>query len=652
MNHPDPAGTAPSSTGPFDPHVAYLFDVMPLGVQFIERHEGRDVVRFVNRRFCEFLGVEASDIVGADDARVLERLSQSLGSPLEDLPSDALGDQVHRRGIVFDGPPRRFLECFSGPVRDAARHTLGRVRILRDVTEAEAAGAAQSEIEARLAGVIGSAMDAIITVDEDQRVVVFNAAAEKMFGIIGRDALGERLDRFIPERFRAAHRKHVEHFGHTNVTKRTMGRLTSLFGVRNDGEEFPIEASISQVEIRGRKLFTVILRDITEKRRAEAQLLRAQRLESVGTLAGGLAHDLNNVLAPIMVSVRLLEQKLAGDPEGLECVAMLDQLAERGASIVRQVLSFARGVEGDRVPTQVKHVVGELAEILRRTLPQGITVRQEVASDLWITRADPTQLQQVLMNLAVNARDAMPAGGTLALTARNVTLDEHFAQMSPEARPGRYVSLSVIDTGAGIAPDDLDRIFDPFFTTKPHGVGTGLGLSTTLGIVRAHEGFINVYSEPGRGTRFTVYLPALASDVVEPRIEPRPALHTGKGELVMVVDDETPIREMTGRTLEAFGYRVLAAEDGTEAVALFARHKGEVAVVLLDMMMPFMDGASTARALRRMEPGVRLIGSSGLAEQRKLAEVAEAGLAGFLPKPYTADQLLRTLAEVLERTEP
>jgi hypothetical protein len=252
------------------------------------------------------------------------------------------------------------------------------------------------------------------------------------------------------------------------------------------------------------------------------------------------------------------------------------------------------------------------------------------------------------MNLAVNARDAMPGGGTLTLSAQNMTLDQHFAQMHPEAHPGRYVSLSVTDSGIGISPEHLERIFDPFFTTKPPGQGTGLGLSTTRGIVRSHEGFINVYSEPQRGTRFTIYLPALAEGPsAAPRSPQAPAAPEGHGELVLVVDDEAPIREMTGRTLNAFGYRTLAAEDGTEAVALFAQHKDEISAVVLDMMMPFMDGLVTGRAIKRMSADVKLIGSSGLAEKRKLAEAEDAGFAGFLPKPYTADQLLRALADAL-----
>ena len=640
MKEADPA-QGPLALGPTAPLV---LDAMPIGVEIVAERGGRDVLLYANQRFGELLGIVAADLVGSEDVAALERIGARLDSPLDRAGGDgAPGEQVRIRRLVVAGEPRRALECFSGPVRDPDGRTVGRVRVLWDVTEAE-------EAETRLGGIVGSAMDAIITVDEGQRVVVFNAAAEKTFGTPAREAIGQPLDRFLPERFRAAHRDHIRLFGETNVTKRTMGRLQSLFGLRASGEEFPIEASISQVEVGGKKLFTVILRDITEKRHAEAQLLRAQRLESVGTLAGGLAHDLNNILAPIMVSVRLLQRKLAQDPEGLECVAMLEQLASRGANIVRQVLSFARGIEGERAPTQVKHIIREVADILRETLPRSITVRQETPSELWSALADATQIHQVLMNLAVNARDAMPGGGTLTFSAQNVILDQHFAQMHPEARPGRYVSISVTDSGVGISPEHLDRIFDPFFTTKPHGEGTGLGLSTTLGIIRAHEGFISVYSEPGHGTHFAVYLPALEAEAPGRPDAPQ-ALPMGRGELVLVVDDEPQIREMVRRTLQAFGYRTLTADDGTEAVSLFAQQQTEIAAVVLDMMMPFMDGAVTARALKRMNPAVRLIGSSGLSDQRKVAEAKEAGVSAFLPKPYTADQLLRALADALASTE-
>jgi PAS domain S-box-containing protein len=643
MNPTGSTKWSPTDVESLAPFLGALLDSIPFGVQFVAPRDGRNVVVFANRRFCEIVGMSADQVIGVDDTAILQRCVPDRMAQL--LQTVGSGDRKPQRIELSE--PRRIVECRTVTLHDSAGRSNGFLRVWSDVTAAEAAGTAHSETEARLSGIIGSAMDAIITIDEDQRVVVFNAAAEKTFGITAGEAIGQPLDRFIPERFRPTHREHIRKFGLTNVTVRAMGRLASLFGLRSDGTEFPIEASISQVEVQGKKLYSVILRDITDKRRVEQQLLRAQRLESVGTLAGGLAHDLNNILAPIMLSVRILERKLTGDPEGLETVAMLDQLAQRGANIIRQVLSFARGQEGERVPLVVKHVVREVGDILRETLPRNITVHQEVPSDLWSVLGDPTQLHQILMNLAVNARDAMPTGGTITLAVTNVTLDQHFAQMQPEAHPGRYVSISVSDNGTGIAPDHLDRIFDPFFTTKPHGEGTGLGLSMTLGIVRAHGGFVNVYSEPGRGTRFTVYLPAVHEEKVERPAEARPKMASGHGELILIVDDEAPIRAMTSQALQAFGYRTLVAEDGTAAVSLFAQRQGDIDVVLLDMMMPFMDGQMTARALDRIRPGVRVIGTSGLEGQRRVAEAEGIHFAAFLPKPYTADQLLRVLSEVL-----
>jgi two-component system, cell cycle sensor histidine kinase and response regulator CckA len=274
-----------------------------------------------------------------------------------------------------------------------------------------------------------------------------------------------------------------------------------------------------------------------------------------------------------------------------------------------------------------------------------------VPADLWVISADATQIHQVLMNLCVNARDAMPRGGELTVRARNVTLDEAYARMHLEARPGRFVEVTVADTGHGMTPEVVSRIFEPFFTTKEIGKGTGLGLSTALTIIRSHGGFINVYSEPRRGTQFAVYLPALEGGGAVASERATPELPAGRGELILVVDDEESIRQITKGTLETFGYRVVTASDGTEAVALYAQHRDGVALVLTDMMMPFMDGPATIRALQKMNPQVRVIAASGLAAGDKAAEAAAAGAHDFLPKPYTAEKLLKTLAEILNSPE-
>ncbi|MGE0130622.1 MAG: response regulator [Blastocatellales bacterium] len=501
--------------------------------------------------------------------------------------------------------------------------------------------------EAKLSGILASAMDAIITVDEDQRVVLFNAAAEKMFRCSAQEALGQTLDHFIPERFHAAHREHIRVFGETNVTQRTMGKLRQLYGRRADGEEFPIEASISQIEADDHKLFTAIIRDITDKRRLEAQFLRAQRMESIGTLAGGIAHDLNNVLSPILTAVELLQMRIT-DESSQRLLNILHTNAVRGSEMIKQVLSFARGVEGDYIPLQPTHLIKEIIKILADTLPKSIEITFSIDPELWNVSGDATQLHQVLMNLCVNARDAMPSGGKLRIEAENIEIDEHYARMNVEAKPGKYVCVAVLDTGTGISDQNLAKIFDPFFTTKEHGQGTGLGLSTVAGIVRSHGGFVNVYSEVGKGAHFKIYLPAIESARTAPAKTARRDLPTGNGELILVIDDENAIREVAKETLSAFGYRVMTASDGAEAMAIFAAHKDEVRVVMTDMMMPYMDGPATVKALRRLDPKVKVIATSGLKADDKMAEAAQMGVKTFLPKPYTAERLLKTVAAMLK----
>jgi two-component system cell cycle sensor histidine kinase/response regulator CckA len=501
--------------------------------------------------------------------------------------------------------------------------------------------------EAKLAGILASAMDAIITVDEDQRVVLFNAAAERLFRCPAAEALGERLDRFIPGRFRAAHREHIRVFGETNVTQRAMGAARTLYGLRSGGEEFPIEASISQIDHNGHKLFTAIIRDITDKKRLEAQFLRAQRMESIGTLAGGIAHDLNNVLSPILTAVELLQMRLA-DESSQRLLNILHTNAVRGSKMIKQVLSFARGVEGEHIPLQPAHLIKEIVKILADTMPKNIEITFSIAPDLSGVSGDATQLHQVLMNLCVNARDAMPQGGNLRIEAENIEVDEHYARMNVEAKPGKYVSIGVIDTGIGITEQNLNKIFDPFFTTKEHGQGTGLGLSTVAGIVRSHGGFINVYSEIGKGARFKIYLPAIEAAQAATAQPSRRDLPAGNGELILVIDDENAIREVARETLSAFGYKVMIASDGAEAMAVFASHRDDVKVVITDMMMPYMDGPATIRALRRLDPKVKIIATSGLKAEDKIADAAQLGVKIFLPKPYTAEKLLKTVAAALK----
>ena len=625
-----------------------------------------------------------------------------------------------------------------------------------------------AKTQARLAGIIASARDAIITVDPSQRINLFNAAAERIFHCSAGEAVGQLIQRFLPDTSSDS----LDLFRQSASEGHLCGHWLELRGQRLDGGKFPLEASISSASVAGGELGIIILRDITERRQAEerireqaalldqatdailvrdlqdrirfwnrgaerlygwsaaeavgrdsnellfkgatpeladaqrtvvengewsgelrqitkegkdvivasrwtlmreadgrpkakliintdltekkrleAQFLRTQRMESLGILASGIAHDLNNVLTPILMAVDLLKDVLPEESRE-SLLAPLQISAEHGAEMVKQVLSFTRGAEGQRADQlQVKHIIRDIEKMLRHTLPKSIELRTAVPRDLWVLSADATQLHQVLMNLCVNARDAMPGGGRLTVTAENVSLDEDYARMYPEARPGAHVLLQVDDTGTGIPAGILDKIFDPFFTTKEQGKGTGLGLSTVRAIVKAHGGFLRLDTKLGEGTQFSVYLPAVAPVPAGPEQARDVLSPAGHGELVLVVDDEASIRAIAKATLEAHGYRVLTAGEGTEAVAVFAQHQGAIRAALIDMMMPVMDGPLTIRALQRIDPHLQVIAVSGLMADDRTPDFAALHSVAFVQKPYTAHQLLTTLAEALGRRD-
>ena len=637
-----------------------------------------------------------------------------------------------------------------------------------------------------LGGIIGSALDAMITVDRRQRVRVFNSAAEKMFRRPAAEILDQPIEQLIPPRFRDMHRDLVEKFRAHSRNNSPMNLPGHIYGLRSNGEEFPIEASISPLEVNGETLYTVFMRDITsrlrdeealreskvalrdqqhliqsiadatpniiylydlrqrrflylnrrildilgyhpeevlrlaagkfielvhpddiivwqqslerllatrpgekvdvelrvrhqnghwcwlciselvfdqdetgtpisllgtaqditEKKRLETQFLRAQRLESLGTLAGGIAHDLNNVLAPVLMAIQLLQMNNP-DQNSQRWLSIMHGNVERGADMIRQVLLFARGSQGERMPLLLGPLVKEIVKVLRETFPKSIQIISAVDGEVWQVLGDATQLHQVLINLALNARDAMAFGGKLTIGIENRILDEEGVREHLGARIGRYVVITVADNGEGIVPENLARVFEPFFTTKEQGKGTGLGLSTVQGIIQGHEGFIDLQSEPGEGTVFRIFLPALVDSKSAESQRSYAIIPSGHGELILVVDDEESILEITKGALESFGYRVLTASDGVEAIATYAVRKDEISAVITDLMMPVMDGPATIRALLKLNPLVKIIACSGVMADANIHEATRAGAKLFLPKPFTTETLLKAVKEIL-----
>ncbi len=335
------------------------------------------------------------------------------------------------------------------------------------------------------------------------------------------------------------------------------------------------------------------------------------------------------------------------DERSQRLLNLLENNAKRGANLIKQVLSFARGTEGEMEVIQIFDLIEEVVKIVKETFPKSIDLfAPKPITELWPICGDATQLHQVLINLCVNARDAMPNGGTLNISAENITIDSHYTKMNIDAKVGRYVVITVADTGCGIPPEIIDRIFEPFFTTKEIGKGSGLGLSTVMGIIKGHDGFINAYSDLGKGTRFKIYLPARENREIKSSNSPGKILE-GNRELILVVDDEAAICDVTKASLEAYNYRAITANDGLDAIALYARHKNDISAAIVDMMMPSMDGLTTIRTLQKINPQVKVIASSGLLSNVMSAELASTGVSNFLSNPYTAEQLLKTLHQVI-----
>ena len=393
--------------------------------------------------------------------------------------------------------------------------------------------------------------------------------------------------------------------------------------------------------------FIAIKQDITDQKALEQQYLHSQRMEAVGALAGGIAHDLNNMLVPVLMVIGILKEEQV-DSMNRELLAMAQSSAQRGADVIKQLLAFSRDHGGERLVLQPTHLLGEMFKIMRETFPREIELTQQLPSTLWTVNADATQLHQVFLNLCVNARDAMPAGGRLRLLASNVVSEEGDVYRPAHARPGPYVKIEVCDTGHGIPAEIRHRIFDPFFTTKPVGQGTGLGLSTVAAIVRNHEGYVTVDSTLSKGTTFTVYLPAIP-DGTEPTPEgplaADPAMDARV--TVLLVEDERESRDIVRYFLEEHNFRVLTAGHGEEAISQFLLHKDQIALVVTDIMMPVMNGVVLIRTLRAMKPKLKVVAMSGLVSDHQLRQLADIGVPSVLPKPYDGRKLLAAIQREL-----
>jgi PAS domain S-box-containing protein len=611
--------------------------VSPLAFYVVDNRT--DEILYFNDRFCEIWGIEhLKEKMEGRELKNQDIIPDCLKF-IVDIPAFAASCQPlqdeHNRCMVEDEIPftdGRIIRRFSTQIRDHDDQYFGRLYIFEDIT-------ARKQVEQKIreqAALLDIATDAIIVQDLEHKILLWNKSAEKIYGWETAEVLGQNAENLLDNQLGV---QYQEIYQTVLANTSWQGELKKT---SKSGAEIIVESRWTMVRDENLQIKSILIvdTDITQKKQLEKQFLRAQRMESIGTLASGITHDLNNVLSPILMSVHLLKNKCQ-DQRIHQILSIIENNANRGANLIKQVLSFARGIEGERTLVQVKHLIVEMQQIIAQTFPKSITLKTSIQQDLLPVAGDTTQIHQILINLCLNARDAMPDNGTLTIVAENIFIDEDYAKMHLDAQVGSYIVIKISDTGIGIPSSILDRIFEPFFTTKEFGKGTGLGLSTVIGIVKGHDGFITVSSCVGKGTSFHVYLPAIQTSVTSALKDMK--MPNGNREWILFVDDEAAIRKIAKSSLEYHNYQVIIASDGLEAVDLYKKNQDKISVVIVDMMMPNMNGITTIEILKNLNPSLWIIAVSGLITSEHTSIYKAFANTIFLPKPFTTQELLHTL---------
>lgn len=598
-----------------------------------------DLIRFANSRAAEMVGYEKKNLIGKIFAEFVDPLDRDIVADRH--RRRLLGEEITTRysiRLLRQNGKARWHEIATGLIDwDGEPAVLVLITDVHDRRREE-------EARLRLSTAVEQAAEAVVITDSKGKVQYVNPAFESITGYSGAEAVGATAQLWeAPESGPGGLYARIRTITGGKVWK---GRID---GKKKDGRLFIEEATISPVLGPNGKIvnYVGVTRDVTGEILLQKQLVQAQKMESIGTLAGGIAHDFNNLLQVILgYSEILLMEKEAGKKDFQELNA-INHAAKRGAELVRQILTFSRKMETNLRPINLNQQLKEAQKLLRRTIPRMINIEMALSEDLGSVHADPGQIEQALLNLAVNARDAMPDGGKLTITTQKAILDEEYCQTQVDIKPGEYVVLQVSDTGHGMEKDVVEHIFEPFYTTKQPGEGTGLGLAMVYGIVKGHGGHITCYTEPGLGTTFSIYLPIILPEPA-PEIDDTCALPPAGCETLLLVDDDKQIRDFGERVLTLSGYIVLTAANGREALEVYAKSRNEISLLILDLNMPLMGGKECLQELLKIDPDVRAIIASGFYVDGPTKQIIEAGAKGFVQKPFDSKQLLETVRKALD----
>ena len=570
------------------------------------------------------------------------RIRFYAGAPL-------INPEGHRIGTlaVMDTRPRSaFTEEEIASLADLAGVVMHELNLQRELANLRAQGGAGSEAEAKLRALMESASQAIIAVDHKGLIEVVNNKTEELFGYQREELIGQRLEMLLPDALRQQHVNHrKDYFARPHA--RPMGIGLDLAGRRKNGQEFPIEISLNYVEVGGHSLAISFVTDISERIRLEQQLRQSQKMDAVGQLAGGVAHDFNNLLTVIQGYSAMALEGMGPEDELREPLEEIEKSAISAASLTRQLLTFSRLQVVRPKVLNVNAVIKQMEKMLRRVIGEDVELTMVGADDLADIQADPGLIEQIVMNVAINARDAMPQGGKLIVETANLFLDKEYAGAHLAIKTGNHVMLAVTDTGTGMDAGVLSHIFEPFYTTKPQGRGTGLGLATVYGIVQQMEGSIWVYSEPGRGTTFKIFFPVVEGSGRSDVEAPEGRMVSRGQETILLVEDEEGVRKFVRTMLEKQGYTVVEAADTEKALSLATDFPDRIDLLLTDVIMPRMNGPELAGRIAAIRPGLKVLFMSGYTDRTIRLQDRLADNTHFIQKPFTPNLLGRRLRDIL-----
>ncbi|MBI2400718.1 MAG: PAS domain S-box protein [Deltaproteobacteria bacterium] len=632
-------------------------EVAGVMVIVLDRH-GR--VELINRKGCEVLGFREEEILGKDwfSNFLPERIKNEVQLVFSMLVSEGMdsaeAESYYENPVLTRSGFERTVLWHNSVLKEDGR-VIGLLSSGEDITERKLTEKALKESEARYRLVHNTAFDGIIIANAGDRIIDCNDSATRIFGYSRSELIGIPVTTIIPEKYRERHTGGLKRFLETGES-RVQGQIIEYEGLKKTGELFPLELALNNFTLGGVIHFTAMIRDITERKKAErerelmqARLSQSQKMEAIGRFAGGIAHDFNNILTAIRGNAELaIEEISKNDPlySRLDAIITSVMLASR---LTKQLLLFSRGQPFDLVPLDINKVISDLLSMISRLIGEEITISTDLAPQIWTIEADEGNIEQVIMNLAVNAKDAMPEGGKLTIKTENVVMDEKKAESMPDARPGEVVCLTVSDSGVGMSRELVSRIFEPFFTTKEAGKGTGFGLAIVYSTVKQHNGWIPVESEPGMGTTFRIYFPVMTKKREAGAAHKDERGEPGKGEKILLVEDDPKVRDFTRTALVRHGYNVVTGGNVAEALAVFEKEQEDIEMVLCDVILSDQSGPQLVDQLLAKKPGMAVVFTSGFIEASQMPLLSVKGFS-YLQKPYSMLTLLKTVSDSFARS--